>query len=246
MALAIFRAATSVFVEEFPSLPVKLIEHGVHDGWSIIEILDRYPGPHFSEKRVALIRETAFAWACDPQIDPRQAFRHVWRCYRLLRSRKSPLGIQISRAMVKAGITRPIQVSRRLSKTQVKFIMSIVREVEGVDRAEKLDKLVFDYWTRVKSIHPYRRGASNTLRPRRVPSGKRLQFIAPRFLHSEAFGGDRRLLPARGYGPHRKPILRRLLSRREAGVVAGSTLDTETSQTLLERQIEETLRHTKM
>ncbi len=161
-ALFIFRSMPSIPLQKCPDLPVKLIERGHTHGDRILDVLcrstpdDTVSVEFRSQKRngltaehVETVHKAAYAWACSPHVNSRIAYRRVWECYRLLRDRGAPISALMSRAMVKAGITRPLTVYGRLSRTQVQYIMSLVEAIEGQGTAVEVDKLVFEHWQRV-------------------------------------------------------------------------------------------------
>jgi hypothetical protein len=170
-ALAVFTAVPSIPLKDCYSLPIKLIQHGRVSGMTIMNVLhratpyDTVPSEFRAHKfnrlhpnHVKAIHAAAYAWACSPHINARMAFRRVWELYRLLLDRNAPLSSQMSRAMVRAGISRAVKETGRLSKTQVAYIVGVVEKIEGSETAIEVDKLTYDHWQKVFSLNGYKRG----------------------------------------------------------------------------------------
>lgn len=156
-----FRKTPTLPLLPFLELPLKLIEQGTTHGAYIFELLnrfnasDRLPPSERRHQRLAikdehidLVHKCAYAFATSEHLRPRTAFRRVWECYRFLRLRQAPIKPLLSRAMVKAGISRPLKESERLSQTQVKYVINVVNKVEGPNVAKELDRLTWEFWGR--------------------------------------------------------------------------------------------------
>lgn len=144
------------------ALPLNLIEKGRTHGEKIWQILNRQMGEDnikmhererfkltLTQDHIDLVHLVAYAWAKSPHVNERVAFRRVWECYRFLQDRGAPLSALMTRALVRAGITRYLRNKERfvpLSRTRVNYIISIVKKVEGLHVAERLDKLVYGLW----------------------------------------------------------------------------------------------------
>ncbi|KAK5129772.1 hypothetical protein LTR08_002838 [Meristemomyces frigidus] len=74
----------------------------------------------------------------------RVAFRRVWQCYRFLKDRGAPLSPLLSRALVKAGVLRPLRERVYISLLKTRWIVERVLEIEGEGVAEELDRRVFE------------------------------------------------------------------------------------------------------
>ena len=159
-AFHIFRSVPTIPLLQCPDLPLKLIEQGRTHGAHIFEILNRLtpedtapvdlrtnPNLTIKQSHVDLVHQAAYAFASSPHLSARTAFRRVWECSRFLSERSAPLTPMMSRAMVKAGISRFLTEEGRLSATQVKYIISVVKNVEGMDMAKEVDRLVYEFWT---------------------------------------------------------------------------------------------------
>ncbi|QDS71510.1 hypothetical protein FKW77_004875 [Venturia effusa] len=73
----------------------------------------------------------------------RQVFRNVYRAYRYLVTRQSPVRPLMARALVRAAIIRPLEQFEWVNTSRVKFILGIVRRVEGERVADELDKRIY-------------------------------------------------------------------------------------------------------
>lgn len=83
------------------------------------------------------------------QLRSRQVFRNVYRAYRYLVTRQSPVRPLMARALVRAAIIRPLEQYEWVNTARVKFILEIVRRVEGEDVADELDKKIYLWRGRV-------------------------------------------------------------------------------------------------
>ncbi|EON66986.1 hypothetical protein W97_06102 [Coniosporium apollinis CBS 100218] len=92
-----------------------------------------------------LVHILAFAFAHDARYTQRQSFRRVYDCYRFLRTRKGKRGLQpmLTKALVWAGVIRPLQEDQWVSTVKFTWILRQVREVEGDAVADQLDALVY-------------------------------------------------------------------------------------------------------
>lgn len=163
LAYQVFVAVPTVPLLEICELPLQLIDQGKTHGEKIFKVLKRRTPDdtvetHLRTKRrqalkqqlVDLIHLAAYHWAESPHLRSRTAFTRVWECYRYLCDRGAPLTRLMSRAMVKAGITRPLRETKRLNASRVKYVLSIVKLIEGQQVAAELDRLVFDFWMRMR------------------------------------------------------------------------------------------------
>ncbi|KAK5172935.1 uncharacterized protein LTR77_003057 [Saxophila tyrrhenica] len=171
-ALYVFESLPSIPLRICYDLPVKLIEEApqIHQDriWRILcrsTSDDKVPLELRWRKRNALtpehvetVHKVAYAWASSTYISPRMAFRRVWECFRFLNDRSAPISPMLSRAMVKAGIIRPLQETRRLSKAQVRYVIGVIEGVEGEGTAVEVDRMVFEHWNLVLQAKGYRPG----------------------------------------------------------------------------------------
>lgn len=99
-----------------------------------------------TQARIELLRRMAIAYANSSFLFPRVAFRQVYMCYRLHRQYNlGPLSVEISSALTIAGIVRPLQESKWTGTEKVRWILRIVREVEGDAVATRVDELVYTW-----------------------------------------------------------------------------------------------------
>jgi hypothetical protein len=92
-----------------------------------------------------LLHDLAIAFAHSPHLTPRAALRYVHRCWLGLRRYRLPLTPMISRALAHAGITRSLQAGRWVSSVKLRWILGVVRELEGQEVADELDVAVFSW-----------------------------------------------------------------------------------------------------
>ncbi|EMC99986.1 hypothetical protein BAUCODRAFT_358554 [Baudoinia panamericana UAMH 10762] len=156
-AWRVFSFTPSLSVMRCYELPLKLIQHNLATANRIFDALKRQVASDMVPPELRQIRKLsllpehielaqliAYAWADQERFSSRVAFRRVWELYRFLQDRGAPLSPLISRALVKAGITRYIVERKPVPLAQVRYILSVVHRVEGPDAARSLDSLVFD------------------------------------------------------------------------------------------------------
>lgn len=116
-------------------------------------VSDVYPrtAQEIRRAQIELLNRMAVAYAQAPHIYPRVAFRQVYQCYHLLLRRhgRSSLGMDISRAFTLAGVIRPLQELEWVGTTKLKFILRIIREIEGDEVASRVDELVYTWRDRL-------------------------------------------------------------------------------------------------
>ncbi|KAI5204200.1 hypothetical protein E4T39_03746 [Aureobasidium subglaciale] len=96
-----------------------------------------------SERTVHLVHHVAYAMAKSELLTSRAAFRRVHDCYSYLQDRGAPLSSVMSRALVHAGVTRPLREGIWLSTYKFQWILRIVRDLEGDEVADSLDEAAF-------------------------------------------------------------------------------------------------------
>jgi hypothetical protein len=96
-----------------------------------------------SKERIQLVHHAAYAIAKSPLLSSRMAFRQVCDCLNYLRDRDAPLSSLMSRALVHAGVTRPLRDGSWLSTEKFQWILSFVRRLEGDEVADSLDEAAF-------------------------------------------------------------------------------------------------------
>ncbi|GAB7363362.1 hypothetical protein MBLNU230_g3642t1 [Neophaeotheca triangularis] len=158
LALRLFQALPSLPLTPFLSLPLALAHSNppVSTPDTIFRLLERRSpmdtlAPEFrsparliySTSHINTVHDLATAFAANPSHNTRTAFRRVWECYRWLRDRLAPLDSRLSRAMVQAGLTRPLSERHWVGTVKARYILGIVRELEGDEVAGDLDRLVY-------------------------------------------------------------------------------------------------------
>lgn len=107
-------------------------------------------GVSMSPERVELIGSVALKFATRRFDRPRQAFRNVYHCYRLLKDHNVPVTKEVVQALCISGVVRTLQARHRLSTAKFAWIAGLVREIEGTDVAERLDKMAFSWRQRIR------------------------------------------------------------------------------------------------
>ena len=98
------------------------------------------------QARAQLLQRMALAYSRAPHLSSRQAFRFAHRCYIFCkRERLGPLGVEMSFAQTLAGIIRPLQAGQWVSTTKLRWVLSVIRSVEGPDVANEVDQEVYDW-----------------------------------------------------------------------------------------------------
>ena len=162
-AWKIFKNDPTISLLSVFELPLKLIEHGYGTPERIFWLLNRKtaedivpPSARPVEERgvkaakcslkreaVDLVHLVAYHWANqEGEWSARACFRRVWECFRFLQDRGAPFSVLMSRSLVKAGILRYLEEQRHLPMAQVRYILHLVRRLEGEDVAQNLDRLV--------------------------------------------------------------------------------------------------------
>ncbi|KAK3677233.1 hypothetical protein LTR78_002771 [Recurvomyces mirabilis] len=162
-AFRVFEATPSVSLLACGDLPLTLIHRGLGTPDRIFLMLNRQHGPDITQEEFRTVRKlclsqrhlkvvhfSAYHWAESRHKSARVALRRVWECYRFLQDRGADISVLVSRALVKAGILRPLQEGKSVPKTQMQFILSIVKEVEGQDVAKKLDDAIWDWGKKLR------------------------------------------------------------------------------------------------
>ncbi|KAL1620362.1 hypothetical protein SLS54_006146 [Diplodia seriata] len=155
-ALKFFKAIPDVSLSLCPRLPLSLIEHGSLPRDELFALLNRndplarVPPEHrhtmtnsLSTLRVELVHIIAHAYANQTAFPTRHRFRNVYFCYLWLRDRKAPLQPLLTKALVRAAITAPLENREWVSTVKLRWVLRLVRDIEGADVAGELDRLVW-------------------------------------------------------------------------------------------------------
>ena len=201
-AFYIFHNVPTLPLLPYSELLLKLIKGGKTHGEKIFEMLERYHPEerlpmeqrlhsrlNLRPEHINLVHKVAYAFASSEHLSPRTAFRRVWESFRYLRDRKAPLQPLMSRAFVKAGISRPLKERQRLNEEQVKYIVSIVTQIEGAQIAREIDRIVWDSW----NWHLEKQWSLSQTQPPKGPAGQGRFYENRRRLWIE--GGGRVYMP---------------------------------------------------
>lgn len=157
-ALDVFnRSQSTQWLSDIPELLFALVESRA--AWSTEAIFDLLKRPDYasslpvnlrsvptnslSKERIKLVHHVAYAIAKSPLLTSRMAFRRVCDCLNFLRDRGAPLSSLMSRALVHAGVTRPLRDGTWLSTEKFQWILPFVRRLEGDEVADRLDEAAF-------------------------------------------------------------------------------------------------------
>lgn len=157
-ALDVFnRSKSTQWLSDIPELLFALVESRA--AWSTEAIFDLLKKPDYasslpmnlrsvptnslSQERIELVHHVAYAIAKTPLLTSRVAFRRVCDCLNFLRDRGAPLSTLMSRALVHAGVTRPLRNGTWLSTEKFQWILPFVRRLEGDEVADRLDEAAF-------------------------------------------------------------------------------------------------------
>jgi hypothetical protein len=183
----IFYKCHNIWISRCPDLLIALIKEGVH-GAEIFRILkDReesntVPLPErlnainaTSDFRNTLVHMVADTISRYPSRGSRVAFRDVSTCYRYLQDRQAPINPIIGRALVRTGVSQFLHEKRWVSTERFKWILGVVRHLEGDQVADELDTVIFRWRERVKAFN---REQARILRQQGMFTGTRV-LIAP-------------------------------------------------------------------
>lgn len=161
LAYIVFANVGSVWLSHCHALPLALIENSALPGRRLWRMLNRSPGTRvplslrtsptlsLSEAHVSLVHLIAHTFAKSELYPPRVSFRRVYECYRYLLDRGAPLSNLISRALVIAGVIRPLQQGLWVSTIKFRFILKVVTSVEGPEIAHAIDILAYRWRCKV-------------------------------------------------------------------------------------------------
>ena len=102
--------------------------------------------PNQPISRRDLLERMCLAYAQAPHLPPRLALRKIRACYVIIkRERLGPISSAVTRALVEVGITRPLQDCAWVSTIKLRWILSLVRQVEGDEVADQIDQIVYKW-----------------------------------------------------------------------------------------------------
>jgi hypothetical protein len=170
----------NIWISRCPELLFTLIKEGVHSHEIFRILKDReeantvppaqrlHPVNATSDLRNTMIHMVADTMSRYPHRGVRVAFRDVSACYRYLLDRHAPIHPIMGRALVRTGVTQFLQDKRWASTERFKWILNIVRDLEGDKVADELDTVMFRWRERVKV---FMREQSRILRDRGMFTG---------------------------------------------------------------------------
>ena len=164
-ALYLFKCVPGLWLSRCPTLATNLIRtntamrYVIHAMMKCHDIQVRISDqqwrggvrPPVPNLRVHLIHQIAYAFAYHTPGDARRAFRNVHYCYRGLVRSGAPLRPLMSKALVTAGVIRPLQDGENVPTARFRWILDVVREVEGEGVAELLDRMAWE-WRRRNAV----------------------------------------------------------------------------------------------
>jgi hypothetical protein len=151
LAFATWNASPSIALSDVPDLPVALLKDTSFH-FDMFEMLLRQPNKVAMEARETqklsvtpghseVVHIIAHNVAKLEELRPSQAYRRVWALYRWLQDRGARVEPLISRAIVTAGIIRPIKEHIWIPNERLDYILSIVEKVEGERIREEVEQL---------------------------------------------------------------------------------------------------------
>lgn len=105
--------------------------------------------PHLPDQpgsRLHLLQRMCLAYALAPHLPPRLALRKIHECYiTIKRERLGIISSDITQALVQVGIIRPLLDITWVSTIKLRWILGIVRQVEGEEVADEIDQVVYEW-----------------------------------------------------------------------------------------------------
>jgi hypothetical protein len=151
LALKMFRAVPSVAITDVPTLPLTLLQDR-HVHVDIFELFNRHTGVVPREWReieklsitpelIDLVHVIAHDVARTEALNTSQAYRIVWALYRWLQDRGADIKPLVSRALVTAGIMRPIKYHIWIPNERLNYILTLVEKIEGPGIRDRVEVL---------------------------------------------------------------------------------------------------------
>ena len=95
--------------------------------------------------RSRLIEKMALAYSKAFHIRTRVSFRLVQRCYHVHKyERLGPPPVGIALAITRAGIIRPLEANEWVTTSRVRWMLSVIRKIEGGAVAAKVDEILYE------------------------------------------------------------------------------------------------------
>lgn len=114
------------------------------------ELRQYHPKCAITPERIHLVHEAALRFALSENYTTSAAWTGVTRCHEFLRTHFAPFGPSLSRALVVAGIVRPMKNMQRLPVEQVRFVLGVVRMVDGEEAADEVDRTALVYMKQLR------------------------------------------------------------------------------------------------
>ncbi|KAL8765730.1 MAG: hypothetical protein Q9209_007295 [Squamulea sp. 1 TL-2023] len=109
---------------------------------------DEQSANHLQDEQRRLLERMALAYAQQEHtpVSVTMIFYYVYGCWKIYeRDKLGPMRPAMTRALTLAGIVRPLQARRQVSRLRLEWILRVVAEVEGSDAARKLGATVCEW-----------------------------------------------------------------------------------------------------
>ena len=156
LALKVFASDSRALLDDCPGLAPSVVAHHKIDANSTLRfLLRRGQDTSFSyeerkkkvilkpPKRISILHDTAVAFANALHMRPRESFRGVVYCYHCLLRSHSTLKPKMSQALTEAGVNRYLRAGQWVGSRKLRWILYLVKEIEGEEVAKKLDHIVY-------------------------------------------------------------------------------------------------------
>lgn len=166
LAYSIWRCRR-IRVSHFPQLLISLINGSWAHSAQIFQMLQfkepantvpvekrLVPKNTLDQSRNDLVHLVALAFANSRSESTRGAFRNVELCYRYLVNRGSPLQPAMARALVRAGMIRPLENNEHINFGRCMWILGIVRALEGDEVADQLNTVIWRWRANIRNSLP--------------------------------------------------------------------------------------------
>ena len=157
VSIRIFRSDPRLLLEQCPGLAQSFVQNrriSPDNIWKYLRRRRRRCGiaAPFNDmdewkKGCAEMYETmASGFSKRPDLAPSMRFRHVRKCYVRFRNEGlRPVSRTMSRALTRSGIIVPLQHKNWVNSTRLRWILSVIKVVEGRDTADEVDLLVYQW-----------------------------------------------------------------------------------------------------
>lgn len=153
-AICVFKDSPFVALSDVPELPRALLEDKNFRPSFLLKVLHREPDftpiaerqvshLNLTQSHIDAVHTLAYEISKAEALRTTVAYRYVYAYYRFLHDCGAPLDPLISRALVTAGILRPIKDRIWIPEARYLYILDIVERIEGSDVRHKLHKLAF-------------------------------------------------------------------------------------------------------